>query len=165
MHSKATGFTLIELLVVIAIVLFVGSLMFKHEPWLSKDTTSLADVGVVDCDASNYEKEVLQATMPVYVLFCHKDQRRGKVQSSILREVAGSAEYAGKVKFVRVDLSQCPPIAKELCERYSDIDLNQPVHMCLKRGVILQVSNVSYSALILSLFLDKGIGLEPGPCD
>ena len=54
---------------------------------------------------------------------------------------------------------------RELRQQYLDLDLNQPVHMFLKRGVILQVSNVSYSALILSVFLNRGLALEPGPCD
>lgn len=104
----------------------------------------------------NFEKEVLESSVPVLIYVCHKDRGACKAEEPSLRQVA--VEYKGRVKFARVEMSEQLPLALALGVT-SMQDL--PLHILVKDGKALDayagvLSADELRAALETLFVQPG---------
>ncbi len=66
----------------------------------------------VEVAADNFEKEVKNAKLPVYLLVTMPDCRPCAAQDPISNAVAG--EFGGRIKFVRIDIKKAPGFPRAL---------------------------------------------------
>ena len=104
----------------------------------------------------NFEKEVLQSTLPVYIEFYAPNCKPCEAQAPIIEKV--KADYAGKVKFVRVDGANQPEIAQ--AAGVSKV----PAHLFIKpvEGIGMSAQGLLDEAT-LRKFIDQGLAMQPKP--
>lgn len=154
-HMKNRWFPAVALIT--AIGLLIGCVMLINS---YKNPTP---ANVVEATVDNFEDQVLNSPLPVYVQFyVSKGCKPCEQQAPIVEKLA--AEYAGKVRFVRVDASTQMEIA--IAAGIKGV----PTHFFLKPADgIGAVAEGFLDEATLRKFLDAGIALQkpaqPAPAD
>lgn len=110
---------------------------------------------VVEATVDNFEDQVLNSPVPVYIEFYVPGSacKPCQAQAPIVAKLA--TEYAGKVRFVRVDASKQPEIAQAAGIR------GVPTHIFLKPAEgVGAVAEGFLDEAKLREFLDKGLTLQ-----
>lgn len=137
------------LAVVAAFALLSGLVGFIH---FAKNTPASV---VVEVTKDNFEQEVLKSNIPVYVEFyADRDCQPCAKQAPVVEKLA--AEYAGKVKFVRVNALKQPELAQG-----AQIE-NVPSHFLVKPAEQVGVFGEGYmDEATLRQFIESGLAAKP----
>ena len=118
---------------------------------------SAASAGqVIEVNEQNFDKEVLQSQLPVFVEFYLPGCVPCQKQAPLVEQAA--KDYAGKVKFVKIDLQANPNIGKQNGIRV----VPTMVVAKLKEGTSL-VAEGYLDAAQLKQFIEDGLAAKPTP--
>lgn len=92
---------------IIGMVLLVLGLLGGLMVWKSHaDAAQAVTVTITEVNEQNYQTEIFASTQPVFVLLYQPNCTYCEDQEVLVKELA--KDYAGKVKFVRIDASTNP---------------------------------------------------------
>ncbi len=137
--------------VVAAFALLSGLVGFIH---FAKNAAPSA---VLEVTKDNFENEVLKSNIPVYVEFyVDRDCAPCAKQAPVVEKLA--AEYAGKVKFVRINALKQPELAQG-----AQIE-NVPSHFFVKPAEAVGIFGEGYmDEATLRKFIESGLAAKPKP--
>ena len=115
-------------------------------------------VQFVELTADNIDKEVLESTLPVLMVVCHKDRGACKMEEPILQQVA--AEYKGRVKFAHLEMSEQAAVAVAMGIKSAQ-DL--PTHVLFKAGEVVGGYRGVLDADELRMALDRLLAAKVKP--
>lgn len=141
-------------IVVGGIALFLGVMgALSYQRYL-ETTGPVMSINSVD----QFEREVLKSDLPVFVYFYGKNCKACQKERPLIEQAAG--DYAGKVKFVKVDVYRVPQIP-------TAIGVTKiPTMLVIKVKDETIVGAVGYlEAADLKKLIDQGIAAQPTPDD
>lgn len=105
---------------------------------------------VVDVTEANFDAEVKASTLPVFVEFYTETCPSCVAQRPVLEQVAN--EYAGKVKFTKINVEKFPRLYRRMKFRYV------PTMVIVKANPAVQLTHVGYADRDeLVAFIENGI--------
>lgn len=93
----------------IASILVLSGLIMTIQHYRNRPVVEPGLSAITEVTAKNFKQEVMQSQIPVYVVFVVSGHGASEDQLKLVEKVA--ADYAGKVKFVKVDAKKEPGIA------------------------------------------------------
>ncbi len=137
---------------VIAVVAVIALFAVAHKPF-----TSASSASIVVATDQNFVPEIKNSTVPVFVFFTSSDPKATHSAQELPLVEQAAKDYAGKVKFIMVDVSKTPEIAQA-----NGIPAVPTVLMIKPNTPVLY--NVGFlSKEDLYKFIEAGIAMQPQP--
>lgn len=142
----------------IASVLVLAGLIMTIQHYRNRPVVEQGLSAITEVTSKTFKQEVMQSQIPVYVVFVVPGHPASEDQLKLVEKVA--ADYAGKVKFVKVDAKKEQGIAQANGVQYAPTSFI----LNLKAQAIIKAEGLMSEA-DLRKFLDMGLNppAQPDP--